>query len=357
MTTFRRLLGFLRPWRTGVIVSGLLAAVAMGMTVLIPWLTGRAIDQVRQGDEAQLTALGLAVLGAGVARLALTVARRLVAGRVSLGVELDLRRRMYGHLQSLELGFFDGQQTGQLMSRATVDLQSVRFFLGYGLIFMLQSALTIVLAAVAMFFVDPGLAAISLLPVPFVVLIAQRYGKKARPALQEVQQRVAELTAEVEEDISGVRVVKAFAREERQLERFRGRVGPGLRPVDVLDAAAGLLQPAHRLPAPARAGGDPLLRRPPGHQRDAEPGRVHRVLHVPAHAAVAHADARHLARAGAAGDRGRGAPVPDPRPRAAHHEPPGGAARCPRARGASSCATSTLRVRGRPPARRSRTSP
>jgi ATP-binding cassette subfamily B protein len=224
VTTFRRLLGFLRPWRTGVIVSGLLAAVAMGMTVLIPWLTGQAIDQVRQGDEADLTTLGLAVLGAGVARLALTVARRLVAGRVSLGVELDLRRRMYGHLQSLELGFFDRQQTGQLMSRATVDLQSVRFFLGYGLIFMLQSALTIVLAAVAMFFVDPGLAAISLLPVPFVVLIAQRYGKKARPALQEVQQRVAELTAEVEEDISGVRVVKAFAREERQLERFRGRV-------------------------------------------------------------------------------------------------------------------------------------
>jgi ABC-type multidrug transport system fused ATPase/permease subunit len=82
VTTFRRLLGFLRPWRTGVIVSGLLATVAMGMTVLIPWLTGRAIDQVRQGDKAQLTALGLAVLGAGVARLALTVARRLVAGRV-----------------------------------------------------------------------------------------------------------------------------------------------------------------------------------------------------------------------------------------------------------------------------------
>ena len=79
-------------------------------------------------------------------RLALTVARRLVAGRVSLGVELDLRNRMYAHLQALELGFFDRQQTGQLMSRATVDLQSVRFFLGYGLVFMLQSALTILLA-------------------------------------------------------------------------------------------------------------------------------------------------------------------------------------------------------------------
>src|SRR5918911_1311294 len=161
----------------------------------------------------------------GVLRVTLTVARRLIAGRVSLGVELDLRERMYGHLQSLELAFFDRQQTGQLMSRATVDLQSVRFFLGYGLIFMLQSALTIVLASVAMIALQPGLALVSLLPVPFVVLIAQRYGRRARPALQEVQQRVAELTAEVEEDISGVRVVKAFAREDRQLDRVRARVG------------------------------------------------------------------------------------------------------------------------------------
>src|SRR3954467_13250976 len=224
MATFRRLLGFLRPYRRGLGASGLLAAVAMGMTALIPYLTGRAIDQMREGDRSGLHRLALAVLAAGVLRLALTVCRRRPAGRVSLGVELDLRQRMYAHLQALELAFFDRQQTGQLMSRATVDLQSVRFFLGYGLIFMLQSALTIVLAAVAMFFVDPALAAISLLPVPFVVLIAQRYGKKARPALQEVQQRVAELTAEVEEDISGVRVVKAFAREDRQLERFRGRV-------------------------------------------------------------------------------------------------------------------------------------
>ena len=62
-----------------------------------------------------------------------------MAGRVSLGVEYDLRNRMYRHLQSLELAFFDEQQTGQLMSRSTVDLQAVRFFLGYGLIFILQS--------------------------------------------------------------------------------------------------------------------------------------------------------------------------------------------------------------------------
>jgi ATP-binding cassette subfamily B protein len=225
MATFRRLLQFLRPYRAGVVLSAILAALAMVATVAIPWLTGRAIDQVREGDKADLRLLAAAVAVAGILRLALTVSRRLVAGRVSLGVELDLRRRLYEHLQALELGFFDRQQTGQLMSRATVDLSSVRFFLGYGLVFMLQSALTIVLASAAMFAVDWRLAAVSLLPVPFVVLVAQRYGRRARPALQEVQQRIAELTAEVEENVSGVRVVKSFAAEERQLERFRRRVG------------------------------------------------------------------------------------------------------------------------------------
>ena len=157
-------------------------------------------------------------------RVVLSVARRLVAGRVSLGVELDLRNRLYAHLQTLELGFFARQQTGQLMSRSTVDLASVRFFLGYGLVFIAQSALTILLASVAMFLLQPGLAALALIPVPFVVLIAARYGRRSRPALTEVQQRIAELTADVEENVSGVRVVKAFAAEERQLERFRGSV-------------------------------------------------------------------------------------------------------------------------------------
>jgi ATP-binding cassette subfamily B protein len=194
MQTFRRLLGFLAPYRAGVIGSFLLAFGAMGATVLIPYLTGRAIDAVRAGHRHALVGLAIAIGVAGVLRLALSVARRLVAGKVSLGVELDLRNLLYGQLQRLELSFFDGQQTGQLLS--------------------------ILLAAVAMFALRPGLAALALAPVPFVVLIAHRYGHKSRPAMQEVQQRIAELTAEAEENVSGVRVVKAFAQEDRQLERF-----------------------------------------------------------------------------------------------------------------------------------------
>ncbi|HKP90894.1 MAG TPA: ABC transporter ATP-binding protein [Thermoleophilaceae bacterium] len=219
MRIFVRLLGFLRPYRRGVAVSFALAAVAMGAGVLIPFLVGRTVDRIRQGDDNLWPLVG-AIVAAGILRLAFSVSRRLVAGRVSLGVEYDLRNRMYAHLQSLEVAFFDEQQTGQLMSRATVDLQAVRFFLGYGLIFIAQSAITILVAAGVMLAVNPGLAAIALFPTPFVLWAAYRYGTRNRPASQEVQQRIAELTAEAEESISGVRLVKAFAREERQLARF-----------------------------------------------------------------------------------------------------------------------------------------
>ena len=224
MITFRRLLTFLRPYKGANIASLVLASFAMGATVLIPLLVGSVIDAIRAGDRPDVLPLVLLIVAAGVLRLALTAARRVIAGKVSLAVEFDLRARIYGHLQTLELGFFDSQQTGQLMSRATVDLQAIRFFLGYGLIFITQSVLTLVLAAAVMIVIQPGLAILALLPVPVVIYTATRYNRTSRPALQEVQERIAELTVEAEESVSGVRVVKAFARERHMLDRFRHTV-------------------------------------------------------------------------------------------------------------------------------------
>jgi len=223
LRVFARLLGFLAPYRRGVFASLTLAAAAMASGVLIPYLVGRTVDDIRAGG-GNLWPLAAGIAGAGLLRLASSVPRRLVAGRVSLGVEFDLRNRMYHHLQTLELGFFDGQQTGQLMSRSTVDLGSIRFFLGYGLIFMMQSILTILIAAGVMIAVNPILAAVALAPMPLAIWVAFRYGRRNRPASQEVQQRIAELTAAAEENVSGVRVVKAFAQEERQLRRFNQAV-------------------------------------------------------------------------------------------------------------------------------------
>jgi ABC-type multidrug transport system fused ATPase/permease subunit len=225
MQTYRRLMGFMRPYRRALWGSLAFAWAAMGMTVLIPWLIGRAVNAIERGEKPDLLPLGLAIVGAAILRLGLTMVRRIVAGKVSLAVEFDLRQRFYAHLQRLELGFFDSQQTGQLMSRATVDLQSIRFFLGYGLVFITQNLLTIALASAVMFAIKPWLALIALAPAPFVVYAASRYNRVSRPALQEVQQRIAELTAEAEENVSGIRIVKAFAREEHQLHRFRRAVG------------------------------------------------------------------------------------------------------------------------------------
>jgi ABC-type multidrug transport system fused ATPase/permease subunit len=239
MTTFRRLLTFLAPYRRGMVVSWFLASLAMVMTVALPALTGSAVNAIHHGaqhasdhqlaardqDRHTLTVLAIVILAVVLMRWGFMYWRRMIAGRVSLGVEYDLRERLYGHLQRLELGFFDHQQTGQLMSRATVDLAAVRFFLGYGLVFILQSILTIALAGIVMVATNPGLGLISLAPVPFVVVISYRYGRRARPAIQETQQRIGELTADAEENISGVRVVKAFAREPRQLQRFQHTVG------------------------------------------------------------------------------------------------------------------------------------
>jgi ABC-type multidrug transport system fused ATPase/permease subunit len=217
-------MGFLRPYRVQLWGSLIFAWAAMGMTVLIPWLIGQAVNAIEEGNKPDLLPLSLAILGAAVLRLGLIVVRRVVAGKVSLGVEFDLRQTFYAHLQRLELGFFDGQQTGQLMSRATVDLQSIRFFLGYGLIFITQNLLTITLASAVMFAINPWLALVALAPAPLVVYVASRYNRVSRPAQQEVQQRIAELTAEAEENVSGIRIVKAFAREEHQLRRFQRAV-------------------------------------------------------------------------------------------------------------------------------------
>ena len=102
MSIFRRLLGFLKPYRAGAVWSLVLAALAMVSTVAIPWLTGRAIDGLEAGDKGDLRRFAALIALAAVLRVSFSVARRLVAGRVSLAIEFDLRNLIYRHLQSLE---------------------------------------------------------------------------------------------------------------------------------------------------------------------------------------------------------------------------------------------------------------
>jgi ABC-type multidrug transport system fused ATPase/permease subunit len=226
--TFVRLLGFLRPYRWSLAVSTVLAVLSQAAAIGIVALVSVAIDGIDgQRGTGVLAWTVAAILAAGVAKAVLMYGRRIISGRQALGIERDMREELYGHLLGLSFGFYDRYQTGQLMSRATVDLQSVRFFLGFGLIFFFQHVLTVVSVTVVLFVVDWRLALIALWITPLIVLVAYRYSHVSHPVLRDVQQRLGEVATVAEESIVGVHVVKAFAQEERrqaQFERASGSV-------------------------------------------------------------------------------------------------------------------------------------
>jgi len=217
-----RLLGFLRPYRTGVIVSIVLAVGSQAAQIALVWVTGRdAIDEsLLKHDTTRLWWTVGVLVGLGVARAVLMGARRLLSGQIALDVEMDMRSGLYAHLVRLSFGFYDRHQTGQLMSRATVDLQGVRFFLGYGLIFFFQNALTVLSVTVVLFFFQWKLALIVLAVTPLLVAFAYRYSHVAHPTLRDVQQRLADVATVAEENIVGVHVVKAFAQEPAEQAKF-----------------------------------------------------------------------------------------------------------------------------------------
>ncbi|MDX6397823.1 MAG: ATP-binding cassette, subfamily bacterial [Gaiellaceae bacterium] len=226
--TFIRLLGFLRPYKVSLLVSTVLAVLSQAAAIGIVLLVGEAIDgiEARRGT-ATLAWVVLAILVVGFLKAAFMVGRRLISGRQALGIEKDMREGLYGHLLRLSFGFYDRHQTGQLMSRATVDLQSVRFFLGFGLIFFFQHVLTIVSVMGVLFFIEWRLALIALAITPLIVAVAYRYSHVSHPVLREVQQKLGDVATVTEESIVGVHVVKAFAQEDRrqgQFERASGAV-------------------------------------------------------------------------------------------------------------------------------------
>ncbi len=163
------------------------------------------------------------MLVVGFARALMMAGRRLIAGRQALGVELDMRTALYSKLVRLSFGYYDRHQTGQLMSRATVDLQGVRFFLGYGLIFFFQHIFTIIGVGILIFFISWPLALITLAITPALIVVAYRYSHVSHPLLRDVQQRMADVATVAEENIVGVHVVKSFAQEQAEQDKFETR--------------------------------------------------------------------------------------------------------------------------------------
>jgi len=220
-STFLRLVGFLRPYKVSMVISIVLAVASQGAALAAILLARSVINALRHDQLSRLPWLVGIVVALGLARALMMSGRRLIAGKQALLVELDMRTAIYAKLVRLSFGFYDRHQTGQLMSRATVDLQGVRFFLGYGLIFFFQHVFTVIGVGIVVFLISWKLALIVIAIAPVLVAVAYRYSHVAHPLLRDVQQKMADVATVAEENIVGVHVVKSFAQEDAELAKFK----------------------------------------------------------------------------------------------------------------------------------------
>jgi ABC-type multidrug transport system fused ATPase/permease subunit len=224
MKTFWRILRLLGDYKWLTFVGFALAFAQMGLGLLVPRIIQLTINNALVGGETGLlVTYGLALLGIAVLRFVVAIGRRLANGKSSLGIEYDLRNRMWSHLLKQSFSYFDRWPTGQLMSRAMSDVQNVRMFLGYGLVFFATNIVMMVAVAIILLALDWRLGLLSLAFLPFLLLVTVRFSRRLQPILKDVQQKIADVTAAAEENVVGSRIVRIFAREDDELEKFSDR--------------------------------------------------------------------------------------------------------------------------------------
>ncbi len=208
--------------------TGIALGVAVGLAwtagkVVVPQLTQLAIDRGIEGDGS-LLAWSLLILAAGVVAGLFTAWRRYFAFRESRWTETRLREQLFSHLLRLHVGYHDRMQTGQLMSRASSDLQQVQGFVVM-IPLTLSNVALVVVVTVLLITSQPLLAVIALAPLPFVNVLARRFSQRIHPAVLAVQAEQAQLATVVEESVTGVRVIKGFGAERVQAHKVEQKAG------------------------------------------------------------------------------------------------------------------------------------
>ncbi|MCW0212495.1 MAG: ABC transporter ATP-binding protein/permease [Pseudonocardia sp.] len=206
----------------GVTVGALLASVfGVSLDAFGPLLTRVAVDDAVRGITDVLIPIVLAILGLAVVRFAASFARRYLAGRMALDVQHDLRRQVFASVQRLDGEKQDALRTGQVVSRSITDLQLVQSLLS--IVPLAAGTVALVIASVAaMLYLSPLLTVISLIMLPLAAYITQRTRRSLFPATWSAQQRAADVAQQVEETVTGVRVVKGFGQESREVGTLEG---------------------------------------------------------------------------------------------------------------------------------------
>ncbi len=222
MSPFSRLLAYLQPYRSDF-VKGLLAVVATtGITLTAPWVLQQAIDDLTLGvTRGKLAWYGALLVGIGVVGGVFRFLMRRILTGASRHIEYDLRNDFFAHLQRLPPSFFQRHRTGDLMSRATSDLNAVRMMVGPSVMYSANTLLGFAGGLTLMLAIDPWLTLIALLPLPFVSISVKMFGSAIHRRFEEIQAQLSEVSAVAQESLSGVRVVRAYRQEAAELARFR----------------------------------------------------------------------------------------------------------------------------------------
>jgi ATP-binding cassette subfamily B protein len=218
----RRILPYVRPYAPLIFVAVIVSLIEIAGDAAIPRITQRIIDgPIAQRHPEKLIPLGLALVVIAAVISTMARLRRMWLARGSHGMETDLRDHLYRHLQKLHVSFHDTWQSGQLLSRAIYDINSIRRFVGFAAPFMVILTVQFVVVVGLMFSLDPLLAAIVAVGVLPVGVVSYFYGRAYRGISRKVQDQQGDLTTTIEEAATGIRIIKAFGRGPQVLKNFR----------------------------------------------------------------------------------------------------------------------------------------
>src|SRR5262245_56300402 len=221
MSPFRRLLGYALRYPQKFLLGLVCVVVSRGVYLAAPQVLGYAVDELTKGvTVAKLFAYGSLLLGIGLfAGIFRFLMRRILTG-VSRDIEYDMRNEFFAHLQTLPASYFQANRTGDLMSRATNDLNAVRMMIGPAVMYLSDTILTFVVAVGLMISIDWRLTLVALIPLPCVSVSVQYLGTAIHTRVQQIQAPLSDLSRVAQEALAGVRVVRAYRQEADQIDRF-----------------------------------------------------------------------------------------------------------------------------------------
>lgn len=221
MRILRRLLGYLKKYWFFVFLALLALLINRVLNLAIPEITQRAIDiAIVQKRHGLLVILALSIVGVTILTALFQFVQEYILQYASQKAIYDIRNTMYDHLQRLPFSFYDKSQTGQLIARATGDIDTLRRFYSFGMINFVSSILMFVAVLVICLLKNWALAVLALSTMPILAYTGIRFGGKIGPRFWEIRQRFAELTTVIQENITGMRVVKTFVREDYEISKF-----------------------------------------------------------------------------------------------------------------------------------------